>query len=1028
MPQSSVHIPKFLSTARRAAYAPDVSGAKLSAPEWRESRHEIEHLRDSGTKWKDLHSRYDSVLTADAWNADVAADRNKLAATGQSFLKFLPRYRRAKKRLSLLCRAELPDQFERQLELADAIIEENRLRQTIKQLSQVASSRSIFSSWQPERADWDEVDNLINWSLELFDDIEDGNIEPEILRFLDSRPNTEHIQELLKNSTKTFEAYSDCVRALSNSLEMDFTQRFNHAGGLTALPFEEQKRILREWFERMGEIQDMTAVNSSLNVADNQGLREVTKLAQEWPNASESLTKCFELARYERILSRAFAERPALGSFNRLSHQSDIKRFADMDNLVLNHNRARVSYSHWEELPSGGGAGQMQILRREFEKKSRHLPIRQLMARAGNAVQAIKPVFMMSPLSIATYLAPGSVRFDIVIFDEASQVRPVDALGALMRADQAVVVGDDRQLPPTSFFDSVTGTGEDEDEYNFTADIESILGMMRAAGCPSRMLRWHYRSRHESLIAVSNREFYQNGLVVFPSPDSDKQDVGLQYHHLPDTAYDRGGSRTNRGEAEEVARAVMRHARQTPNLTLGVAAFSTAQMNAILDELERLRRGDDSCERFFNDHPEEPFFVKNLENVQGDERDIIFISVGYGRDSNGNIAMNFGPLNRDGGERRLNVIITRARMRCHVFTNLSSDDINLGSTRSAGVAAFKTFLAYAESGILPPDMPAQSGREVESPFQRAVASRLRSLGYEVHEEVASGGKFIDIAIVDPQKPGRFLIGIECDGATYHSSRSARDRDKIREQVLIGLGWKLHRIWSTDWFLNEERELKRAVEAIEQAKISQPVDRPTTKPKTPNTKIRRIEATEEPTDTASVPYKQARIILNNLAYQFPDVSYRSLQKPIMDIVRVEGPVHIDEIIRRIADAAGARVTRKVRQNLSRAIDNTAKSGNIAKRGKFLWLVGMKRPVPIRDRSSVPKSMKIELISAEEIAEAIKLVVKHSYGIDRESAVKESGRLLGFKRVSKETKATIDSVIGKLVRSGDLNYDAEHLTLP
>ena len=320
-----------------------------------------------------------------------------------------------------------------------------------------------------------------------------------------------------------------------------------------------------------------------------------------------------------------------------------------------------------------------------------------------------------------------------------------------------------------------------------TADIESILGLLRTAACPSRMLRWHYRSRHESLIAVSNQEFYENKLLVFPSPDSGKEGVGLQYHHLPDTVYDRGRSSTNRQEAQAVAKAVMDHARQFPDLTLGVAAFSSAQERAILDELEMLRRQDTSCESFFNTHPEEPFFVKNLENIQGDERAVIFISVGYGRDANGHVTMNFGPLNRDGGERRLNVIITRARLRCHVFTNLRAQDINLGNTPSRGVRAFKTFLAYAESGNLPANMPVASEREVDSPFQKAVVSRLRALGYKAHEEVAAGGKFIDIGIVDPDRPGRYMLGIECDGARYHSSRSARDRDKIREQVLRGLG-------------------------------------------------------------------------------------------------------------------------------------------------------------------------------------------------------------------------------------------------
>ena len=480
------------------------------------------------------------------------------------------------------------------------------------------------------------------------------------------------------------------------------------------LPFEEQQRVLADWAIRVDEVHDIALVNNALAAVEAEGLHSIAELAEDGQVAPYRLTIALEYARYDRILDRAFAERPALVSFDGASHESQIERFSEMDNLALDHNRHRVAHAHWQGLPSREGAGQLRNLRREMEKKRRHRPIRQLIRETGNAIQAIKPVFMMSPLSIATYIEPGSVRFDLVVFDEASQVRPVDALGALMRAEQAVVVGDARQLPPTSFFDAVTHDDLDE---NVTANMESILGLMATSGCPSKMLRWHYRSRHESLIALSNREFYENRLEVFPSPDSGKQHVGLRYHHIPDSGYDRGRSRTNRKEAGEVANAVMGHAREHPELTLGVAAFSAAQMEAILDQLELLRRMYPDLEPFFNAHPEEPFFVKNLENVQGDERDVIFISVGYGRDANGQVTMNFGPLSRDGGERRLNVIITRARRRCHVFTNLRADDINLSAAGSAGVRAFKTFLAYAESGDLPSDVPIESGRDVDSPFQ-----------------------------------------------------------------------------------------------------------------------------------------------------------------------------------------------------------------------------------------------------------------------------------------------------------------------
>ena len=488
------------------------------------------------------------------------------------------------------------------------------------------------------------------------------------------------------------------------------------------------------------------------------------------------------------------------------THPDIINRFRLLDCDLFQHNRALVAQAHWLHLPRGPGGGQIGVLRREFEKKRRHLPLRKLMTDAGNAVLQIKPVFMMSPLSIAKFIPPGSVRFDLVIFDEASQVRPVDAMGAILRARQAVVVGDNRQLPPTSFFDRVVDGDGDAEESPSTADLESILGLFCASGAPQRMLRWHYRSRHESLIAVSNHEFYDNRLVLFPSPDAKREETGLCFRHDTGTCYERGAHKAfNTGEARVVADVVMEHARQKPNLTLGVAAFSFSQARRIEDEVELRRREDLSTEAFFADHPEEPFFVKNLENVHGDERDVILVSVGYGKIDGGHMPMNFGPLNKEGGERRLNVLITRARQRLEVHANFVAGDLDLRRTGARGVEALKVFLQYAETGVL--DVPRATGQEADSAFEEAVAEALRARGHDVHHQVGSAGFFIDLTVVDPRRPGRYLLGIECDGAAYHSARSARDRDRLRQQVLKGLGWTIHRIWSTDWFKYPTRELE-----------------------------------------------------------------------------------------------------------------------------------------------------------------------------------------------------------------------------
>ena len=472
-------------------------------------------------------------------------------------------------------------------------------------------------------------------------------------------------------------------------------------------------------------------------------------------------------------------------------------------------------------LPAGSDYGSVGIIRGEIRKKRRHKPIRRLLTDAGHAVQAIKPVFMMSPISIAQFIEPGVLEFDLLVIDEASQVRPVEAFGAVMRSRQSVVVGDNSQLPPTSFFDRMSGSDDvepDEDDYTTSAaDVESILDLCVARNFPQRMLQWHYRSRHHSLIAVSNREFYQDRLFVIPSAERDPGNRGLQFRHIANGVFDRGKSRTNRQEAKAVAEAMLEHARRFPRLSLGVGTFSVAQRDAILDELELLRRNHHETEDFFSLTYAEPWFVKNLENIQGDERDVILISVGYGFDSAGYFSMNFGPLNREGGERRLNVLISRARERCVVFSSIKADNVDLRRTSAIGVKSLKTFLHFAETGQL--ETAEITGRYVDSNFEIDVADAIRSLGYEVDQQVGMAGFFIDLAVVDPDCPGRYIIGVECDGATYHSARWARDRDRLRQAVLENHGWTLHRIWSTDWFQSRNDQLKKLAAAIEDQRLN-----------------------------------------------------------------------------------------------------------------------------------------------------------------------------------------------------------------
>jgi very-short-patch-repair endonuclease len=539
-------------------------------------------------------------------------------------------------------------------------------------------------------------------------------------------------------------------------------------------------------------------------------------------------------ALFERSFRRAlfFAvveDETSLRDFFGREHNERIDRFREVDEkiaaLASDLIRARLAAGiPSDQIRNDIPKAELGLLRREIGKKTRHIPVRQLLGRIPHLLTRLKPCVLMSPLSVAQYLEPSHEIFDVVIFDEASQIPVWDAVGAIARGKQLIVVGDPKQLPPTNFFNSA---GDDEDslapeEYK---DLESILDELMTNGLRHKRLQWHYRSRHEGLIAFSNQQYYENDLLTFPSPETALG--GVKFKHLPEARYDKGKSRTNRIEAEALVKELVTRLRdsEAPRRSYGVVTFSLAQQQLIENLLDEERRKYPGIEIHFGDEPPvegEPVFVKNLESVQGDERDVIFFSICYGTDETGRVSMNFGPLNRDGGERRLNVAITRAKHEVVVFSGLRADQIELTRTRARGVRDLKYFLDYAERGprALAAATSVSPDGEPDSEFERMVADRLRKAGYDIHHQIGCSGYRIDLGILDPAKPGRYILGVECDGATYHRAATARDRDKLRQYILEGLGWTLYRIWSTDWWHDSEKEIQKLILFIKEASENQ----------------------------------------------------------------------------------------------------------------------------------------------------------------------------------------------------------------
>jgi superfamily I DNA and/or RNA helicase len=1005
----------LLKTIKTAAENPGITSMNITDSAWLNNQADIAELLENGIRLEELHTQYDNLVIPEAWDYDLLEIRQNLIVHGNKWYKFLiGDYKNSVKKLSALLTTPVPSDLNTKLEYVNVLMEGKRLTASLLSLEPFA--QKLFDiRYQKKRTDWQTVKKAVQYLQEVHLLIQDDVISNTFLSFLSKNQDSSVAADFLIKLENALEKQNISLKSLLEKLSLKDNQILN-----TSLT--KQQSLIKKWFENLPEIHQAVSWNVMKEEIERNGADYLIGAVYNWPDAVFHLKTSVQKTWYEHLIEQAMTNSVELRKFERSSHEEVIEKFKRLDVLNQFYNRAKVALKHWESLPKQEGGGQINVLKSEFNRKARHMPIRKLMQEAGLAIQAIKPVIMMSPMSIANFLPPNSIDFDLVIFDEASQVRPVDALGAILRGRQIVVVGDTKQMPPTSFFDKLNT--DTEDEENVTADMQSILGMCDAQGAPQRMLRWHYRSRHESLINLSNQEFYENKLIIFPSPGS-KSKMGLAFNHLPDTYYDKGKTRTNPKEAEKVADAIINHALNNPKLSLGVVAFSTAQMQAIQNALEVKRRKNPEVESFFRSHTTEPLFIKNLENVQGDERDVIFISIGYGRTEDGKVPMSFGPLNNEGGERRLNVLITRAKSRCEVFTNITASDMNPGPNAKFGIRALKSFLYYAQHGKFESDKEEIITKP--QPFEEIIAQSLRDNGYIVREKVGSAGFYIDLAIVDNDNPGRYILGICCDGKSYETAKSARDRDRLRTIVLEGMGWKLFNVWSTDWFRNPQGELRLLIETIENAKNQ--VEHNDVLEEELLEDLKNLVREEPKEIDNSIPrYIKASLPIEVCHQEIHTYSLGKLGAWIHEVVKVESPVHFEEMARRIADANGiSKLGSRVRASITDAVNYAIRTGLIKKKDEFLWHFEDHLPV-IRDRSLLsPNSKKLSLISNEEMNLAIIKVVESSIAIQPDNAVILIAKLFGFARVTEDMRNHILQSIKKAVKSEIVKKDGDFLKL-
>ncbi|MDA0588220.1 MAG: DUF3320 domain-containing protein [Planctomycetota bacterium] len=1003
--------------ARRLVAAPQVDLTSLSDSVWDDSLADVTKLVSTGVTLAATRSQLENKVATVAWTTDVSAARVAIAAHGRSWFRiFNGSYRAGMAILKGILTGPPPGSYDQRLRLLDSLLE---ARQATTTIEDDAHHRRLGVSafgkfWRGADSDWATLDAFLKWNSDVGAASQLAG-KPSLRGMLAGLSDRDTASRAADTADQATASFLECLTKLGESLQWNLKTAFG-ATGAESVPLTDLRDRLANWQRQPETIAAWISYWQRCRRLPEAGLGELAARIESGELGPRSLLEQFRFARAEELTRAAMETHSHLTEFTGASHEQQLAKFAelDMDGMLL--SRKRVARSHFERMPNrAGNIGQVGIVRREIQKKRQHLPLRRLFAEAGRAVQAIKPVFMMSPTSIAQFLSPGQIEFDILVIDEASQVPPVDSLGAVARAKQIVVVGDDKQLPPTRFFQKMA----DDDSEVGSADefqaghMESILSLCSAQNVSQRMLRWHYRSRHHSLISVSNREFYQNQLYVIPSPEHESDELGLRFRFIADGEFDSGGTATNQVEAEAVVAAVMRHAQETPHLTLGVGTFSVAQRNAILDELELQRREHPELESFFEADRYELFFVKNLENIQGDERDVILISIGYAKNDEGKLRMNFGPLSNEGGERRLNVLITRARRRCEVFSSMRADEIDLTRTQARGTAALKTFLHTAEHGD-----PARDFDDDEAklpPLEVQIADALTSRGYQVDRRIGIAGLFVDLAIKDPDKEGCYLLGIECDGEDYNSARSARDRDRIRTNVLRRQGWDIHRVWTIDWLNQPGEQLDRLIRAAVAAKQEGRQGKPEVS--SAPVALERTDAASvpDPEEPSSIPYELA-------GFRIPDsqldILPEDLAKAVVRILEVESPIHFDELCRRVAAVSGQKRTGdRAKSAAEDAVTWLTRQRLVEVSGSFVTLIG--RDIRVRDRSNLDAgSRHPDMLPPAEMQMALLTLLREHFGVTRDEAIVEAGRLFGFRSTSTVLKERLSGAIDELIAEGQI----------
>jgi hypothetical protein len=913
--------------------------------------------------------------------------------------------------------------------------------------------------WNGGEADWEAVQAVHVWVLAL---------NEKLLQLHQEAPAAEMARERLADAyaagKSVFDGKHGHVLAKYTAGYEEFQQQEKGLVALLLLDLEamDGKRGEQPWFEyraskaqtwqeHVGALRDWCTWRQVRDRALSAGLSSVVTAYESGLLRHDELQAAFEQALNKAAIAYILENDRGLASFSGRLFEEKIKSFQETMETFEQLTREEIAARLAANIPSIGNqtasSSEAGILLRAIRSGGRGLSLRKLFEQIPNLLNRLCPCVLMSPMSVAQYLDPKYAPFDLVVFDEASQLPTSEAVGAMARGKNVIVVGDPKQLPPTSFFSGTSG--EESDEVIVPEDLESILEDCLALGMPQDHLLWHYRSRHESLIAFSNRHFYENKLLTFPSPMERQSSVKW---HPVGGFYDRGKTKQNRAEAEAVVQEIARRLKDPvlSNRSIGVVTFNSIQQTLIEDMLDEAYRRDPELEtvaaRLY-----EPIFIKNLENVQGDERDVILFSIGYGPDASGKVVLNFGPLNRDGGWRRLNVAVSRARHEMHVFSTLRADQLDVSRTRAEGVAALRSFLEYAEKGTSALGVgPEETGRRVPG-IEKEIAEVLEKEGYKIDLHIGTSGYRMDLAIVDPDQPDTYLLAVVCDGSGYRTGKTARDREVLRGQVLRQLGWSIHRVWAMDWLDNPEKEVKRIIASVEAAKerkaagsatmenvvaasaattanqlsTSANEGNPTSisgdelvqsSSPEPAGSVERVEVAQQALDSPPASRWRTSYQLVNLeqiasksSEEFYSISSsRLVKQQLANVIEGEGPISRSLLTRRVIQAwgmtrSGARIERHLESLLSSLpFQSTAWEDSV-----YYWPKDIEplQYAVYRISENDSDRRSAEDLPPEEVSNAVHEILFTHASLSTDDLVRETVKLLGYAR----TGAALDKAL-------------------